>query len=143
MSDVEAPKQRTPFPVFLFGFSGRIGPRQYWIAIGIALAFLVAAVAFAAAAMAPTGGGAPLFGIPLFCLFVWLIASAMAQRLRDAGKSPWLSLAFLAALLAWQFLTIELIEYAALLGVAGFFGILAAAGHIDVLSKMKEESNAT
>ena len=143
MSDAEVPKQRTPFPAFLFGFSGRIGPRQYWIAIGIALAFFVAAVAFAAAAMAPTGGGSPLFGIPLFCLFVWLIASAMAQRLRDAGKSPWLALAFLAALLAWQFLAIELIEYAALLGVVGFFGILAIVGHIDALSNMKEESNAT
>jgi len=143
MSDVEAPKQRAPFPVFLFGFSGHIGPKQYWIAIGIALGFLVAAVAFAAAAMAPTGGGTPLFGIPLFCLFVWLIASAMAQRLRDAGKSPWLALAFLAAMLAWQFLAIELIEYASMLGVLGFFGILAAAGHTDTLSKMKEESKVT
>ena len=143
MSDVEAPKQRTPFPAFLFGFSGRIGPSQYWIAIGIALAFLVATVGFAAAAMSPTGGGAPMFGIPLFCLFVWVIASAMAQRLRDAGKSPWLALAFLAALLAWLFLAIELIEYASILGILGFFGILAAAGHIDALSKMKEESRST
>ena len=143
MSEVEAPKQRTPFPALLFGFSGRIGPRQYWIAIGIALAFLVAAVGFAASAMAPTGGGAPLFGIPLFCLFVWLIASAMAQRLRDAGKSPWLAFAFLAALLAWQFLALELIEYATLLGILGFFGILATVGHIDVPSKLKEESKST
>ena len=133
MSDTAAPKQRTPFPASLFGFGGRIGPAQYWIAIGIALAFLVAAVGFAAAAMAPTGGGAPLFGVPLFCLFVWVIASAMTQRLRDAGKNPWLTIAFLAGLLTWQFLAIELIEYAALLGVVGFFGILAVVGHIDAL----------
>ena len=76
--------------------------------------------------MAPTGGGAPLFGVPLFGLFVWLIASAMVQRLRDAGKSPWLAVVFLAALIAWQFLAIELIEVASLLGIVGFFGILRA-----------------
>ena len=140
MADAEALKRRTPFPAFLFGFGGRIGPGQYWISIGIALAFLVAAVGFAAAAMAPTGGGAPLFGVPLFCLFAWLIASAMTQRLRDAGKNPWLALAFLAGLIAWLFLAIELIEYATLLGIVGFFGILAIVGHIDTLSKMKEEN---
>jgi len=131
---------RTPFPAFLFGFGGRIGPAQYWGAVGIALGVFVVAALFAATAMAPTGGGAPFFAVPLICLFVWLVASAMAQRLRDAGKSPWLTLAFIAALMAWLFLAIELIEYAALLGVIGFFGILAVVGHIDALSKMKEES---
>jgi uncharacterized membrane protein YhaH (DUF805 family) len=140
MNEAAPANARTPFPAFLFGFSGRIGPTQYWITIGIALAFLVAAVAFAAAAMAPTGGGAPLLGVPLFCLFVWLIASAMAQRLRDAGKNPWLALAFLAGLIAWQFLALELIEVASLLGIVGFFGILAVVGHIDTLPKMKEET---
>ena len=135
MNEAAPANPRTPFPAFLFGFAGRIGPTQYWIAIGIALAFLVAAVAFAAAAMAPTGGGAPLLGVPLFCLFVWLIASAMAQRLRDAGKSPWLALAFLAGLIAWLGMSIELIEVASLLGIVGFFGILGVVGHIDGLSK--------
>ena len=140
MADVAPATKRTPFPAFLFGFGGRIGPAQYWAAIGIALVVFALAAMFAASAMAPTGGGAPLFAVPLLCLFVWLVTSAMTQRLRDAGKSPWLMLLFLILLVAWLFLAIELIEYAALLGVVGFFGILALVGHIDALSKLKEGS---
>ncbi len=139
MTDAETPKSRTPFLASLFGFGGRIGPAQYWGATGVALGVFILAALFAASAMAPTGGGAPLFAVPLICLFVWLVISAMAQRLRDAGRSPWLALAFIAALIAWLYLAIELIEYAALLGVIGFVGILGAVGHIDALSKMKEE----
>ena len=50
---------------------------------------------------------------PLFAVFVWVLAAAMAQRLRDAGKLPALALAFLLGLIAWLYLSIELIEVVA------------------------------
>jgi uncharacterized membrane protein YhaH (DUF805 family) len=122
----------------LFGFTGRIGPKRYWAHIAGALAALIATFAFAASAMDPRGGSGTVFlALPLFGLFVWILAAAMTQRLRDAGQLPVLVLAFIIALLAWLFLSIELIEVAPFAGLIGFFAILAAVGHIDALAKRK------
>ena len=125
----------------LFGFRGRIGPKRYWAHIAGALVALIATFAFAASAMDPRGGSGTVFlAFPLFGLFVWILAAAMTQRLRDAGKPPFLVLAFVIALLGWLFLSIELIEVLPYGGVIGFFAILAAVGHIDAFSKSKADA---
>ena len=68
---------RTPFPAYLFRFTGRIGPAQYFIGLAVAIAALVAAFGFAASVMAPTGGGGGVFlAIPLFALFRYLDQAA-------------------------------------------------------------------
>ena len=116
----------------VFCFTGRIGPKRYWAHIAGALAALIATVMFAATAMDPRGGGGAVFlAFPLFAVFVWVLAAAMTQRLRDAGKPPALALAFLLGLIAWLYLSIELIEVLPFGGLLGFFAILAVVGHID------------
>lgn len=132
MSEADA---KPPFLARLFGFRGRIGPRAYWIAIGCAFLCLVAAMAFAAALMSPTGAGAggAILAIPLLVLFVWIMAAAMAQRLRDASKPPALAALFMVALVAWLYPAIELIEAAPYAGLLGLVAVLAFVGHIDAI----------
>ena len=82
----------------VLGFRGRIGPKRYWAHIAGALAALVGAFVFAASAADPRGSDAGLLlAFPLLALFVWLLAAAMTQRLRDAGKPPVLALGFIIA----------------------------------------------
>ena len=132
MSEAE-PANEVP-TASVFGFKGRIGPIRYWAHVAGALVVLIATVMFAATAMDPRGGGsAALLALPLFAVFVWVLAAAMAQRLRDAGKPPALALAFLLGLIAWLYLSIELIEVLPFGGMVGFFAILAVAGHVDAL----------
>ena len=57
----------------------------------------------------------------------------MAQRLRDAGKSPWLAALFLILLVAWLYPAIELIEYAPYISVLGLAAILGFVAHIDAI----------
>ena len=118
----------------LFGFRGRIGPKRYWAHIAGALVALIATFAFAASAMDPRGESGTVFlAFPLFGLFVWILAAAMTQRLRDAGKPPFLALVFMAVLLGSIFLGLALIEDAPFIGPIGFFAILAVVGHSDTL----------
>ena len=137
MSEAEPQTERPPFVVSLFSFKGRIGPGQYWIAIGCAFLCIIAAMAFAAALMSPTGSGAggAILAVPLFLMFVWIIAAAMAQRLRDAGKPPGSAALFVILLVVWLYPAIELIEYAPLVGILGFAAILGFVGHIDAIFK--------
>src|SRR6187402_139981 len=115
----------------LFGFRGRIGPARYWAHVAGTLAVLVASFIFAAMASDPRGGdGSLLLAFPLFGIFIWLLATAMTQRLRNAGKPPVLVLAFIIAQLGVLFLAIALIELAPFAGLIGFFGVLALVGHI-------------
>ena len=142
MSEAGPAHARTPFPTFLFGITGRIGPGAYWAAIGCAFLCLVAAMGFAAALMSPTGSGAggAILAVPLLFFFVWIIAAAMAQRLRDAGKSPWLAVLFLILLVAWLYPAIELIEAAPYVGVLGLAAILGFVGHIDTIFKLRTDT---
>jgi|RhiMethySRZTD1v2_1073278.scaffolds.fasta_scaffold241259_2 uncharacterized membrane protein YhaH (DUF805 family) len=125
----------------LFGFRGRIGPKRYWAHIAGALAALAGTFVFAASAADPRGSDAGLLvAFPLLALFVWLLAAAMTQRLRDAGKPPVLALGFMILLLGALFLSMALIEVAPYAGLIGFFAILAVVGHIDASSNRKAGS---
>jgi uncharacterized membrane protein YhaH (DUF805 family) len=121
----------TPFPTYLFGFSGRIGPAQYFIGLVIAIAVLLAAFVLAAGAMAPTGGGGgAMLAIPLFVLFLWILVAAMVQRLRDAGRRPALAILYILGPLLVLFPGLEFIEYAGILLALMFLAFIAAPGFL-------------
>jgi uncharacterized membrane protein YhaH (DUF805 family) len=131
MTETGTANNRTPFPAYLFGFTGRIGPAQYFIGRAVAIAALVAAFCFAASAMAPTGGGGgPLLAIPLFALFFWIVLAVMVQRLRDAGKRPALAILYILGPLLVLFPGMELIEYAGVLLALMFLAFIAAPGFL-------------
>lgn len=116
----------------LLDFKGRITAAQYWASIGIGLGFVVVAMIFAAMAMNPTGGNPLVFlAVPLFGMFVWVLAAAMTKRLRDAGKPAWTALVFMISLVGWLGLGVELVEVAWPLLPLGAVGLLTLVGHID------------
>ena len=131
MSQPDSPDEPIPFPISLFRIGGRIRPIQYFIAIGIAFAALIAAFGFSASVMSPTGGGGGAFlAIPMFFLFVWVIAAAIVQRLRDAGRPVAWALAFILGPLLLLFPGLEMIEYAGIPMALTFVAILLAPGFI-------------
>ena len=132
---------RTPFPAYLFGFSGRIGPAQYFIGLGVAIVALVAAFGFAASVMSSTGGGSPVLAIPLFVLFLWILVAVMVQRLRDAGKRPALAILYILGPLLVLFPGLELIEYAGVLLALMFLAFIAAPGFLK--PKQNDEAAAS
>src|SRR4029453_18280709 len=92
----------------VIGFGGRIGPKRYWAPVAGAFAVLVLAFVLLAIAMDPRGSSDPAFLVfALLGLFVWLLAAAMTQRLRDAGKPPVLVLGFTILLLGLLFAGVE------------------------------------
>ena len=116
----------------VFWFTGRISAKRYWAHVAGALVVLVATVFLLGIAMDPRGQSDPAFLVLLlFGLFVWILAAAMTQRLRDAGKPPVLALVFIIVVLGSIFLGLALIEVAPFAGPIGFFAILAVVGHID------------
>ena len=120
--------QETPFPLYLFRFTGRLRPAQYFCCVAAAFAALIAAFALGASAMAPTGGGgAAVLAIPLLIVFVWIMSAAIVQRLRDAGRSATWSLVFILGLLL-LFPGLELIEYAGLPLALIFIALLVTPG---------------
>ena len=132
----------TPFPAYLFGFSGRIGPAQYFIGLAVAIVSLVAAFGFAASVMAPTGGsGGAILAIPLFVLFLWILVAVMVQRLRDAGKRPALAILYILGPLLVLFPGLELIEYAGVLLALMFVAFIAAPGFLK--PKQNDEAAAS
>jgi len=142
MTEGGTANDRTPFPAYLFGFSGRIGPAQYFIGLAVAIAVLLAAFVLAAGAMAPTGGGGgAVLAIPLFALFLWILVAVMVQRLRDAGKRPALAILYILGPLLVLFPGLELIEYAGILLVLMFLGFIAAPGFLK--PKQNDEAAAT
>ena len=142
MTEGGTANDRTPFPAYLFGFSGRIGPAQYFIGLAVAIAVLLAAFVLAAGAMAPTGGGGgAVLAIPLFALFLWILVAVMVQRLRDAGKRPALAILYILGPLLVSFPGLELIEYAGILLVLMFLGFIAAPGFLK--PKQNDEAAAT
>jgi uncharacterized membrane protein YhaH (DUF805 family) len=127
MNDPGQPPESTPFPLYLFRFSGRLRPAQYFVGIACAFGSLIAAFGLAASAMAPTGGGGgAAFAIPLFALFVWILVAVMLQRLRDAGRAPALAIAFILGPILLLFPGLELIEYAGIPMALTFVAILLA-----------------
>jgi uncharacterized membrane protein YhaH (DUF805 family) len=127
----------------VFWFTGRISAKRYWAHVAGALLVLVATVVLLAIAMDPRGSSDPAFLVlALFGLFVWMIAAAMTQRLRDAGKPPALALVFMIVLLGSIFLGLALIEVAPIAGPIGFFAILVLAGHIDTLFTIRNPDAA-
>ena len=105
----------------LFGFRGHIGRVGYWIGIAVMIALMIAALMFAAAAMNPTGGGAPVLAIPIFLMALWVPAAVTVKRLRDMGYSASLYGVIVGVMLAMMFAGIEAIEVG---GVMLFFFIL-------------------
>ena len=129
MNEPGQPQEPTPFPLYLFRFSGRLRPAQYFIGIATAFASLIAAFGLAASAMAPTGGGGgAVLAIPLFILFVWIVVAVMVQRLRDTGRPPALAIVFILGPLLLLFPGLELIEYAGIPMALMFVAILLAPG---------------
>ena len=142
MTEGGTANDRTPFPAYLFGISGRIGPAQYFIGLAVAIAVLLAAFVLAAGAMAPTGGGGgAVLAIPLFALFLWILVAVMVQRLRDAGKRPALAILYILGPLLVLFPGLELIEYAGILLVLMFLAFIAAPGFLK--PKQNDEAAAT
>jgi uncharacterized membrane protein YhaH (DUF805 family) len=125
----------------VFGFRGRIGPARYWAQVAGALAALVLAFVFLAIAMDPRGSSDPAFLVfASLGLFVWLLAAAMTQRLRDAGKPSVLVLGFIILLLGVLFLGVELMDVAPFVGPVGVVAVLVFVGHIDAFLKRKADA---
>ena len=141
MTETGTANDRTPFPAYLFGFTGRIGPAQYFIGLGVAIAALVAAFGFAASVMSSTGGGSPVLAIPLFAVFLWILVAVMVQRLRDAGKRPALAILYILGPLLVLFPGLELIEYAGVLLALMFVAFIAAPGFLK--PKQNDEAAAS
>ena len=124
-------------------FTGRISAKRYWAHVAGALGVLVLAVVLLGVAMDPRGSSDPAFLVlALLGLFVWIVAAAMTQRLRDAGKPPALVIVFMVALLGSMFLGLALIEVAPIVGPIGFFAVLVVAGHIDTLFSIRNPDAA-
>jgi uncharacterized membrane protein YhaH (DUF805 family) len=141
MTEAGPASEARPFIVTLFTINGRIGPGRYWGAIACAIALLVAMLALLTVAMNPRGSSDPSFiMLALLALFAWLILAAMTQRLRDAGKPPWLSLVFLILLMASLFLSVALIESVPFIGIIAAVLIVLIVGHIDRLRAQGPES---
>jgi uncharacterized membrane protein YhaH (DUF805 family) len=142
MSEAAPAPETRPFIVTLFTVTGRIGPGRYWLALACALAALVLMLVLLTAAMNPRGSGDPAFLILiLLALFAWIILAAMTQRLRDAGKPPWLSIVFLAGVFASIFLSLVMMESAGpIFGVIGAVAIIVIVGHIDTIFKMRHHA---
>ena len=120
-----------PFPLYLFRISGRIRPVQYFIAIAVAFATLLATFVLVAGAMAPTGGGGgAVLAIPMFFLFVWIIVAAIVQRLSDADRPVRWSVLFILGPILLIFLGLELIEYAGIPIALLFVAILLTPGFL-------------
>lgn len=120
-----------PFPLYLFRITGRIRPAQFFIAIGVAFATLIATFVLVGAAMAPTGGGGgAVLAIPMFFLFLWMIVAAIVQRLRDAGRPVRWSVLFILGPVLLIFLGLELIEYAGVPIALAFIAILLTPGFL-------------
>lgn len=107
----------------ILSFRGIIDRGRYFAGISIALGVLLLAMVFAASAMNPTGGGAPLLAIPLILGYFWIHAGLVIARLRDAGRSAWFAPLLLAGAVAWFWIAVELIEtdLGWIVGLAGFF----------------------
>jgi uncharacterized membrane protein YhaH (DUF805 family) len=115
----------------LFGFRGRIGRRGYWIGIAVMIGLMVAALLFAAAAMNPTGGGAPLLAIPVFLMALWVHAAITVKRLRDMGYSAGVYALIVVVMLALMYAGLETIEVAGGLLLFFVLVLLAVPGLLD------------
>jgi len=115
----------------LFSYRGRIDRKKYWIGIVAVLASLVAAVAFGAQAMNPTGASSVvLLGLPFAVLAIWIHSAVTAKRLRDAGFSGWGLLLYAASPAIWLAATLELIEYIGFLIGIVFLALLMIPGFL-------------
>jgi len=115
----------------VIGFRGVIGKGRYFLGLAIALGFVVLAFVFFAAAMNPTGGGAPLLGFPILLMYAYIHAAILVARLRDAGRSPWLSILFLIGPFVWLGAIVELMaasDAAWFVAIAGFLALYALPG---------------
>lgn len=114
----------------ILAFRGFIGRGRYFAGIAIALGILLVAMAFAASAMNPTGGGAPLLAIPLILFYLWTHTALLVARLRDAGRSLWLAPLFFVGVIVWFWFAVELIEtdLGWIVGVAGLFVLYVVPG---------------
>lgn len=120
-----------PSSSLLFGFRGRIGRRGYWIGIAVMIALLLVAVMFAAAAMNPTGGGAPVLAVPLFFAALWVHAAVTVKRVRDMGVAVGLYLVIVVLFLVTLYAAIEFGEVTGGLSLTIPVFILAAPGILD------------
>lgn len=123
----------------VLAFRGTIGKGKYFLGLAVALGFVVLAFGFFAAAMNPTGGGAPLFGFPILLIYVYIHAAILAARLRDTGRSPWLSILFLIGPFVWLGAVVELMaasDAAWFVAIAGFLVLYALPG----LMRRKDET---
>jgi uncharacterized membrane protein YhaH (DUF805 family) len=126
----------------VLGFQGVLGKGKYFLGLCGALLIVVVAFGFFATAMNPTGGGAPLLGFPILLIYVYIHAAIVAARLRDSGRSPWLTILFLIAPFVWFGAVIEFTEAseaAWFVAIAGFLAIYIAPG----LMRRKDEVETT
>jgi uncharacterized membrane protein YhaH (DUF805 family) len=137
MSEAGAAPKRTPFLISLFNYNGRIGPVRYWAAIGCAIVVFVVMFIVFASAMDPRGSGDPaILVLLLIVAFIWMLAAATVQRLRDAGRHPALALMFLLLPVMVFFIALENVEVALFVGFILFIGMLAFIGHIETFLKL-------
>lgn len=112
----------------LFRLGGGIGRGRYWIGIAVAIILMAAALGFAATAMSPTGGGAPLMAIPCFLTALWVHAAVTIKRLRDMGYSGRAYVAVAALVLILLYAGIEAIEVGGSVLLLMILALLAAPG---------------
>lgn len=89
---------------------GRTGRLGYFLGLIVVIVCVIAALAFFAAVMNPTGGGAPGLAIPMILIALWLHVCICVARLRDAGISPWWSVLLVLGPFALVALLVEYLE---------------------------------
>jgi uncharacterized membrane protein YhaH (DUF805 family) len=120
--------EKTGFVTALLGFTGRISRGQYFGGLAVAMLTLLCATMFAAGAMNPTGGGAPILALPLLAIFLWMIVALMIQRLREVGRPPALAMLLILALVLLIYPGLDIVEVAWPLLLACFLLVLALPG---------------
>jgi uncharacterized membrane protein YhaH (DUF805 family) len=138
----EADTKTPSFLATLFDPRCRMTPGQYWAAVVISLLLLPCIVIFMAMASDPRGTDSPLLlAVPLLGIFLWVFVTAMVNRLRDAGKSPWLAFVFLFALIGWLGLGAVLLWDVWPLLPLGAFGLLALISHFKPIDRDERASD--
>jgi uncharacterized membrane protein YhaH (DUF805 family) len=117
--------------IALFGFRGRIGRGGYWTGIAMMIVLMLAALGFAAAAVNPTGGGAPLLAIAVFLTALWVHAAVTVKRLRDMGYPAGLYGVIVVVMLVMMFADVEAIEAGGIMLFFFILVVLAVPGLID------------
>lgn len=87
----------------MFGFSGRIDRRAFWLGMAAALGIFLAGLPWLAEAgrTGGTSGSPDTLLMVMYAVPHWMVASLVAKRWHDRGKSGWWAVTALIPVIGW------------------------------------------